>query len=870
MSGTQRPGGQGQPPLPEIDFAALAGALLDRAATLLPMWLPGGKVTGGREYTCHDLSGGEGGRLSVNLIKGVWRDFGGDDGGADLISLYAAIRGLKQGAAARELMQDMGWQAAEPPPRDPAPTKRRTMWRAQAAAPAHAPEPDFVWSYRDESKPDKPWVKIAAAMHWAYRRDGVLHGYVARINRIDSKGEAVKETLPMTWCVDESDSRGSARWKWQGWEQPRPLFLPSGQSPAPNRMIVLVEGEKCAQALHDAIQAEGHEDYEVISWPGGCKGWAKADWAWVPEGAQVICWPDADSDREPLSRSEREMGVRPETKPFKSAIRQGGMAAMLGIGAVLSERGCRVRVCEIERPGVLTHGWDVADALAEGWGVGRCLDFVANAIPLERVAEAYARDARLPAPAGARGESGPAVGAVVPPEQSPPSPGSAGDDESWRDRLIWRKGELVDCRENIFLLLAHHPALAGRVAYDEFAARVTKLAPMPWGAEVGEWSNQDDYALGLWLAEHCSLIVRAEGTLVAGVAMAAHAARFHPVRAYIDGLVWDGIDRLDHWLHECLSCADTSYHAMVGRWYVMGMVQRILVPGCQMDNMIILEGAQGRRKSSALRTLSKGWFADTPIRIGDKDALLNLAGVWLYEVGELDAFSKAEVTAVKQYVTSRVDRVREPFARRAVDRPRSCVLGGSTNQSEYFKDSTGSRRFWPVRITEDIDLARLAEWVDQMHAEAVVRLRAGERYYPTRDEEERYIVPEQESREITDPWMERISAWVDEISADGGAHRLDSNSPAWSYTTEELLRRCLHVPVDRIDGGRQMATRVGICMHKLGWSKVRDSKASPGGVRLWRYIRPGWSTEGRKLPSEVVMSNTRPTPAIAWLDDVTR
>ena len=71
-------------------------------------------------------------------------------------------------------------------------------------------------------------------------------------------------------------------------------------------------------------------------------------------------------------------------------------------------------------------------------------------------------------------------------------------------------------------------------------------------------------------------------------------------------------------------------------------------------------------------------------------------------------------------VTIQVDRYREPYARRPVDRPRQCVFAGNTNHSEYFKDTTGNRRFWPVRCSASIDLDKLAEWRVQLAENAVV------------------------------------------------------------------------------------------------------------------------------------------------------
>jgi len=454
--------------------------------------------------------------------------------------------------------------------------------------------------------------------------------------------------------------------------------------------------------------------------------------------------------------------------------------------------------------------------------------------------------AKAPKPAKAAPSRAAAADAPVADSAPDAEPDDGGDPpqrpkpEPWRKRLLrTSEGGIKDCRENVFTFLTCHPDLQGLLGYDEFAHRVMKLKVPPWDSEVGEWSTNDDYLLGFWLAQRERLTVRSEATLVAGVGMAAFAGRFHPVLRYLDALpAWDGTPRLGHWLAECLGAADDDYTRLVGAWFVMGMVKRVREPGCQMDYMVVLEGLQGKRKSTALRCLAvrDEWFADTPVRVGTPDAVLSIAGKWLYEIAELDSFNRAEATAVKSYVSSREDRVREPYARRFVDRKRSGVFAGTTNQSEYFKDPTGARRFWPVACDGDIDLDKLSAWREQMFAEALVRLASPDaeerRCWPTRAEEDQYLVPQQERREIMDPWYERLAMWLD-CKAAYGETGMEVREVE-SFTAFELLTRCLMVPQDRIDGGRQMATRVGIAMHKLAWDKRRD----PGGARVYRYYRP--------------------------------
>ena len=500
-----------------------------------------------------------------------------------------------------------------------------------------------------------------------------------------------------------------------------------------------------------------------------------------------------------------------------------------------------------------------SDKLSAKWASFRGGDGVpvTEATIFKLATQAGWRPPRAPKPAKAKAPklaaaaettSTPGSGSAADVGGGEPPDGAGGADEPppeeeaphWRKRLLrTAEGGVKDCRENVFTFLVHHPKLQGLLGYDEFAHRVMKLRVPPWDSELGEWSTNDDYLLGFWLAQQERLTVKAEATLVAGVGMAAYAGRFHPVNQFLHSLPpWDGIERLGHWLPECLGAEESDYTRMVGTWFVMGMVQRVRTPGSQMDYMVILEGLQGKQKSTALRVLAvrDEWFADTPVRVGTPDAVLSIAGKWLYEIAEMDSFNRAETTAVKSYVSSREDRVREPYARRFVDRKRSGVFAGSTNQSEYFKDPTGARRFWPVACDGEIDLAKLREWRSQLFAEALHRLASADaetrRYWPTRAEEEKYLVPQQERREIVDPWFERLEQWLDS-KQNYGESGLEVREVE-CFTAFELLTKCLMVPQDRIDGGRQMATRVGIAMHKLKWDKRRDSD----GGRVYRYWRP--------------------------------
>ena len=824
-----------------IDFADLAQALLERAATLVPQWLPGGKVVG-HEYVCSDLQGGEGSSCSVNLTTGRWADFGSDDKGGDLTSLYAAIHGLNNGQAARQIQRDLGWQKAAPAhaqatpdavgdvpgpaaPTTTAPARRETLWKPQAPVPAGTPRPlNFRHFHRGEP-----------AAVWEYAFEGELYGYVCRYTTSDGG----KDILPMTWCEDTGDGRGTRKWTFKQWDEPRPLYVPatllSGDLSLP---VVVVEGEKCAMAGHKLL---GHE-FDFVSWPGGGKAWAKAGWGWLM-GRTVYLWPDCDAKRERLNRAERDSGVDPATKALLPEARQPGMAAMVGIGALLqAEQGCTVFICPVPAPGAVGDGWDIADAVEQGWDAPQVRSFIRGS--REFVAPV------LPAapPAGAARAEGGGGGGGSGRSFAGAGQGADADDETWRDFLIKNKdGHVRAVRDNVVLALDGLPAqdvagiaeAAGVIAFNDFTNSVEKLRATPWGTAAGEWDEVDELEMGHWLTRVHWMPSMSRATLEEAVAMVAKRHRHHPVRdvlAALDG-TWDGQRRLHLWLRRCCRAEDMEdppslqqYLSRVGTWLVMAICARVLTRGCKFDYMTIFEGPQGWGKSTLARLLGIHWFADTGLVLGDKDSYQNLQGVLVYEWGELDSLTRSEVTKVKQFISSMKDRFRASFDRRPRDYPRQVIFIGTTNEDHYLTDPTGNRRMWPVRITRPIDLAWFEQHRDQLFAEALSYLAAGERFHPTQREQQELFGPQQQQRQIESAIQAAVLRYLyDEhqkvgVTAENGAFVKEISAP-------ELLTR-LGISVDKQT--HVLLRQVTAALRQAGWERFRSSRAD----RPWMFRRP--------------------------------
>jgi putative DNA primase/helicase len=372
--------------------------------------------------------------------------------------------------------------------------------------------------------------------------------------------------------------------------------------------------------------------------------------------------------------------------------------------------------------------------------------------------------------------------------------------------------------------------MAGKIALNEFSNSLVTTTPTPWQTEPGEWADVDDLRLGFWSAQVAGMTINGANTLRDAVSMAAHDQHVHPVRDWLDGLEWDGTPRVEHWLHECIGTPDNEYVRRVGRYFIIMMVARIYRPGCKADTVMVLEGQQGTRKSTALKVLTgDAHFGDTPFVMGDKDSFMALRGKWLYEIAELDSLNKADVTRAKAFLSSSIDSYRAPYSRSYEDHKRQCVFAATTNQYEYLRDLTGGRRFWPVLVGH-IDIQRLTEWRDQLFAEAVHLFRAGEAWWPEEAEFDRLFKPEIDQRMLDDPWITVVNCWMAEADV-----AIKMRHDGHGVTVLDVLRDAIKMEVSKIGAGQQEAKRIGMIMAMLGCQRV---KRGPKNSRQWVYVLP--------------------------------
>lgn len=309
------------------------------------------------------------------------------------------------------------------------------------------------------------------------------------------------------------------------------------------------------------------------------------------------------------------------------------------------------------------------------------------------------------------------------------------DGDSWTKHLEYTKqGKLEKNAHNVKLILKNDPMLKGAFAYDDFAHRPVLKKDLPWRSEErGKfWQDADDSGLRNYLSSIYE--ITGPGVIRDAFNEVLIQNAYHPVRDYLNGLIWDGIERLDTLFIDYLGAEDCDYTRAITRKSLTAAVKRVMEPGCKFDYIVVLVGAQGIGKSLILNKLGGQWFSDSISTVQGKEAYEQLQGMWILEMGELWATRKADVEAIKLFLSKQSDNFRVAYGHHTTVFPRQCVFFGTTNDKEFLRDKTGNRRFWPLEV--GVYERKLSLWkdfdqvvIDQIWAEAVDSYQSGELLY---------------------------------------------------------------------------------------------------------------------------------------------
>jgi predicted P-loop ATPase len=682
----------------------------------------------GKEFRVGNIRGEPGKSLSVNTLTGAWADFAETKHRGNDI---LSLFAAKEGLQQGEAAKRLGWtngHRAEPPQAAP-----ELIPADPPPIPVHAKwrvPPVAVYDYG-------PLLRIARYEH--------------EVIKEDNKKKVEKDFRPYTW----RNGRWSAKHLPAG---TRPLFGLDLLAAKPAAPVLLVEGEKCALAARAVIPA-----YIVMTWSGGAGGVAGTDWEPL-HGRVVAIWPDAD---EP-----------------------GAMAAAAIVEQLLPHlAGKELRVFDQTD---MPEGWDIANAIAEGWDSKRITDHIGR----NEGSHTHRYPQSVPVSIGRKHDGKPAIESVTGTVQ--------------HLQLKCNSGNVpYPTIANASLVIQSHPDLAGKLWFDTFRQQIRTTID----GKEREWIDADDSNMTVWLQERVDLHKIGLTLVKDAVEHAARRRSVNSVITWMESEPWDQQPRLDTWLADCLGVTADPYSCAVGKNWLISMVARAYNPGCKADHMPVLEGTMGTGKSSFLKMLGDPWYSALPEAFGSKDFFQGIQGQWLIEVPDMTGFSKREHTQIIAVITTQTDRYRASFGRRTQDHPRQCLFTATSETSDYLQDSRGIRRYWPLRC-QGINLDALHSQRQQLFAEAVALYKAGAKWH----EMPGSTLAEQTERRNEDPWREKVLAYC---------------QPRTEVTTADILEHCIQMKFDAITMVHK--NRIASILREAGYRQYVATRDSIR-MRMWTRV----------------------------------
>ena len=403
-------------------------------------------------------------------------------------------------------------------------------------------------------------------------------------------------------------------------------------------------------------------------------------------------------------------------------------------------------------------------------------------------------------------------------------------DANWRDRLQRNKVNgppKITAYNTILILNNFDNEKTPLIGFDEFHHNDIWFKDAPWGSKKGKHlSDIDLHLMRRWFSEHWRMELSSE-KVDSAVRAISFRNSFHPIRDYLNGLKWDGTKRLDSWLADYMGAKfqPKEYLAAVGRKFLVAMVARIFEPGCKFDSVLIFEGEQETGKSTAARVLAGEYFNDSELDLNSKDGIINIQGIWVYELGELSTLNRHDSNKIKQFISSSTDIVRLPHDRKKSSLPRQCIFIGTTNDDNYLKDKTGNRRYWPVKCST-IDTDKLGADRDQLLAEAVVYYNTFEPLYLT----------EKAKNQAKAEQLHRVE---DDILADYISDFLNDSEKAAGFDVNKFRISDLYAlesfgPLRGVKSDRASQMRVAGILRTLGYENFTTKK---GGISAKYWVK---------------------------------
>ena len=512
---------------------------------------------------------------------------------------------------------------------------------------------------------------------------------------------------------------------------------------ANNRTVLLVEGEKCAEAAERL-------GYVGTTYPMGAGKW-KSHYNNHLQAAHVVILPDNDS---------------PGRKHADQVARS------------IQDLAASVKIVELPE---LPQKGDIVDWIASG-GTKEQLDaLIANA---------------------------PIIGKDT-----------INDVTSPKNNIPYQRNKSDAIREtqaNYELMLQHEPTWKGRLRYDEFLQQ-EELDGIPV-------TSRDRSRITSWASHSLGLTGSATKLRDQAIEVVSSESSYDSLKQYLLGIPeWDKVERLPCLFERYYGVASSEYTQWCGRMLFTGMITRGLKPGAMMRYVVVLCGGQDIGKSESVRSIGGEWTTELSANLDSRDAQIQLKGVWLVELGELNSIRKSHAESVNRFLSARFDEYTLKHKNDAVKHPRRCVFIGTSNRDDFLRDPTGSTRWFPVAVTK-ADCEGLARDRDMLFAEALAWYREHQSDW--------WIIPPavmsvlestRENNRDVNPYEESLAQWIKDTS---------QTKLTWPVIADKFLE----IPKDR-QGDKVKQNLITEALKAIGWKRGARERGD-NGVRVYPWSPP--------------------------------
>lgn len=341
--------------------------------------------------------------------------------------------------------------------------------------------------------------------------------------------------------------------------------------------------------------------------------------------------------------------------------------------------------------------------------------------------------------------------------------------KSWQKQLERNEnGNILNTYDNAEIIFKNDPKLKNMIGLNSFTHEL-EVKYQPYWRRAGDtsqqWTDKDDGYLEKHFESEYNIHFR-DKAFPRIIEQEADDNAYHPIKSFIEGEDWDGVERVEYVFIDYLGAENSHYIRQATRKWLIAGVTRIYEAGVKFDEILMLMGGQGAGKSYIARRLAVGkWFNESLKSFAGEEPMRKLGGAWIVELAELTAMSKSTIEEAKSFLAAQEDTFRHPYARRSIKAPRQCIFIGTTNTHDFLKDDTGNRRFLPVtvdaskRIKSPFGDELSDEVVQQIWAEAYHYYKQGEGMLLDA-EAEKVAAQMQESHTEDDPLVGEIEEFL--------------------------------------------------------------------------------------------------------------